>query len=61
MYEVHQKRIDSLFATSGFPHENYLSLKFEGAALNEVSWAQRFSIPKEFLLKKTVEKGLSND
>lgn len=50
MYEVHQQRIDSLFSAQGFSAKNWRSLKFVGAAHNEASWAERFSIPATFLL-----------
>jgi pimeloyl-ACP methyl ester carboxylesterase len=51
-YETHQVRIDSLFRAEGFPESSFRSQKFEGAAHNEASWAERFHIPALFLLGK---------
>lgn len=52
LYEVHQLRLDSLFRAEKFPETQFRSLKFEGAAHNELSWAERFDIPALFLLGK---------
>lgn len=52
LYETHQVRIDSLFRAECFPETSFRSLKFEGAAHNEISWAERFHIPALFLLGK---------
>lgn len=51
-YEPHQKLIDSMFTANGFTERNYRSLKFEGAAHSEDSWALRLDRPLGFLMGK---------
>lgn len=51
MYQNHQLAIDSLFQSLSVKGLNYKSLKFDGAAHEENSWAKRVHQPLTFLLK----------
>jgi predicted alpha/beta superfamily hydrolase len=52
LYEPHQLHIDSVLRGMDYPAARWKSLKFEGAAHNEASWAERVDIPLYFLLGK---------
>ncbi|MFZ4632959.1 MAG: alpha/beta hydrolase [Saprospiraceae bacterium] len=52
LYEPHQLHIDSVLRGMDYPAARWKSLKFEGAAHKEASWAERVDIPLYFLLGK---------
>lgn len=49
-YLQYASNIDEIFTEKGFDESNFKNLKFEGAAHDEVSWANRLDIPLTFLL-----------
>lgn len=51
-YPKYAAEVDSIFAAKGFDDGNYKNIKFEGAAHNEIAWANRLDIPLTFLLGK---------
>ena len=54
-YPQYAKEVDAIFKAKGFDEDNYKNLMFEGAAHNEVSWANRLDIPLTFLLGNSDE------
>jgi len=51
-YPQYAETVDAIFESKGFDETNYKNLKFEGAAHDEVSWANRLDIPLTFLFGK---------
>lgn len=52
-YKYIQKRIDVLMQAAGFvENETWLTARFPGAEHSEHAWAERMSIPLEFLFRK---------
>ena len=51
-YPQYADDVDAVFKAKGYDASNYINLKFEGAAHDEVSWANRLDIPLTFLLGK---------
>ena len=53
LYEPHQNKIDSVFDKNRYTSgKNFITLKFEGATHNEMSWSERLDKPLIFLLEK---------
>lgn len=52
-YEPYQMRMDKVMQEKGFTKgKNWMTLKFFGAAHNEIAWRERLNIPLTFLLGK---------
>lgn len=51
-YQPYQQQIDSLLIAKGYSEENWKTLKFDGAAHNEVWWRKRVATPLLFLMGK---------
>lgn len=52
-YKYIQKRIDVLMQSAGYvENETWLTARFPGAEHSEQAWAERLSIPLEFLFRK---------
>jgi len=49
-YPQYADDVDAVFKAKAYDASNYINLKFEGAAHDEVSWANRLDIPLTFLL-----------
>ncbi len=53
LYAPFQQQVDSILNAGGYRSgNNFLSLRFEGAAHNEVAWQQRLDQPLKFLFNK---------
>jgi predicted alpha/beta superfamily hydrolase len=52
LYPPLQKRADEVMKSKGFNAKNWLTRYFPGADHSEKSWAKRFDIPLQFLLKR---------
>ena len=52
LYELYQKRVDTIISRHGYDRTNWKTIKFEGENHTEDAWKKRLHIPLQFLLKK---------
>jgi predicted alpha/beta superfamily hydrolase len=52
LYPTLQKQVDIIMTEKGFTNKNWITKFFPGKDHSEKSWAERFNIPLEFVLKK---------
>lgn len=52
LYPPIQQQVDAIMTEKGFSNKNWITKFFPGKDHSEKSWAERFTIPLEFLLKK---------
>lgn len=52
LYPPLQKKADAIMVEKGFTPKNFMTKVFQGKDHTENSWAERLTIPLEFLLKK---------